>query len=498
MRPRGRGPRRVLVPALFPMLAAKRDEEGRGAVFARLPHKSEFPWMLPQDLLAAGVAGAETTPRRRASWSFTICATRTGLGASSPPLRHAFACGEASTARTGTGTRTPCRALGRVPARSPRGWRTLRVWRQIGHVDGHALALDCENRDPLASAPLRAPGYFASHVGLISVRMTDGRGAVAQFRPPCAAEPGGGLSTDASKWPRLAFVGYVSKCACRRRYVASVTAPVLDPRGEPLVPPHELLFPRSHRCYYRCVTSYPTLAKAPIVEALLDIQVELPVAVDIARLAAVQEPLRQRYPTRDERIHWVGDFDPRRENAGFASQSRTVDGYFFKSTDQRQVVQSRLDGFSFSRLEPYERWPLFVEEARATWTHYAAVVGPRRISRLGLRFINRIKLPRASDFSDYFTTLPQVAPSLPQNLAGLFMRLVLPYEAGVAVIFTQTVEDASITEEILPLIVDVDANSQVDLPATDENLWTKFERLRELKNAVFFESVTEKALALFR
>ena len=46
-----------------------------------------------------------------------------------------------------------------------------------------------------------------------------------------------------------------------------------------------------------------------------------------------------------------------------------VDGYVFTSADGKQVVQYRLDGFTFSRLRPYTRWEEVFAEAQKVMGH---------------------------------------------------------------------------------------------------------------------------------
>jgi integrase len=56
----GRGRRVPIEPELLPLLEAMREEAGgEGPVFARMPHRSELPWMLRLDLKEAGVIRAE-------------------------------------------------------------------------------------------------------------------------------------------------------------------------------------------------------------------------------------------------------------------------------------------------------------------------------------------------------------------------------------------------------------------------------------------------------
>ena len=64
------------------------------------------------------------------------------------------------------------------------------------------------------------------------------------------------------------------------------------------------------------------------------------------------------------------------------------DGYLFTSVDGRQVVQARLDGFTFSRLKPYDKWESLRDEARELWQHYVQIASPETVTRVALRYIN--------------------------------------------------------------------------------------------------------------
>ena len=48
-----------------------------------------------------------------------------------------------------------------------------------------------------------------------------------------------------------------------------------------------------------------------------------------------------------------------------------------------------------------------------------------------------------------------------------------------------------------PVILDIDAFKQADLPPTDNRMWEYLEQLRELKNKSFFATITEKAVELY-
>lgn len=241
---------------------------------------------------------------------------------------------------------------------------------------------------------------------------------------------------------------------------------------------------------------------APITEALLDIRVTLPAQTDLAKLATFHDAIKQQYPSKQERLAWRGQLEVKASPVPEVSQSATgePDGYLFTSVDGRQVVQARLDGFTFSRLKPYDKWATLRDEARELWQHYVQIASPETVTRIALRYINRIEIPLPMrDFKDYILTTPEIAPDLPQGLGSFFMRLVIPDPKGHAVaIVTETVEPVDEANKRLPLIFDIDVFRAVAFNVQDNSMWEAFESLHDLKNEIFFKSMTSKAKELFR
>ena len=158
---------------------------------------------------------------------------------------------------------------------------------------------------------------------------------------------------------------------------------------------------------------------APITEALLDLRVELPSHIDLAQLATFQDAIRDRYPDRRERLLVQSHFEIEQGAVIAHPSTGGLYGYLFTSPDRRQVVQARLNGFTFSRLKPYRTWESLRDEARELWQHYMQIASPQGITRVALRYINRIEIPLPMrDFKDYILTTPEIAPGLPQELAN--------------------------------------------------------------------------------
>jgi uncharacterized protein (TIGR04255 family) len=243
---------------------------------------------------------------------------------------------------------------------------------------------------------------------------------------------------------------------------------------------------------------HTTFPNAPIMEALLDIRVRLPEQTTLTDLAAFQVHVKTRFPEKKERKFVRGDFKLEPEPSALVSASGS-DGYFFECSKEKKIVQARLDGFTFNKLKPYENWESFRSEGRELWALYFKMANPTKVTRIALRYINRIEVPLPmKDFKEYILTSPEVAPELPQGVAHFFMRLVIPNDdIGAVAVITQTMEEPT-TDDKLPLILDIDVWQKTEYEGENGKMWDEFEKLRKFKNDVFFGMTTDKAKELFK
>lgn len=234
----------------------------------------------------------------------------------------------------------------------------------------------------------------------------------------------------------------------------------------------------------------------PLTEAIIDLRAALPQNVTLETLANLQTGQESEYPTRQDRIRTHGQITHQSENLSFSGDREHI-GYVFISKDNRQVIQARLDGFTFSRLAPYESWDSFRAEARRWWDIYRTNTHPDTITRVAVRYINRFDLPLPlNDFKDYLRTSPEVSPDLPQELSGYFMQLHIPQEDLDA---TLTLNEAIVPPSgpnVVSVLLDIDLFSTKNLPDTEENLWALFEQLRHRKNQIFEACITDKTREL--
>ncbi len=243
------------------------------------------------------------------------------------------------------------------------------------------------------------------------------------------------------------------------------------------------------------------LSRAPIVEAALSINTILPDSVNQETLASFQERLGGRYPTKEVRMVWSGQVEMKpADTPQITTTSGGPTGYIFRSTDNKQAVQALRQGFTFSRFKPYQDWDTFSREARDLWSRYATLAKPEKVTRIGLRYINRLDLPLPfNDFKEYLLTVPEIAPGLPQGLASFFFRVVIPVDKAEAfAIITETIVEGEESKGVVPVILDIDVFRTGTFPIVADKLWPVFDRLRELKNDLFFKTLTDKGKDLFK
>lgn len=243
------------------------------------------------------------------------------------------------------------------------------------------------------------------------------------------------------------------------------------------------------------MSTWPILSKAPIVEGLIDIRVEPSAGTTFAALKAASDELAAEYPSRQEMHMFVAhlSFLPN-PNASTVTTNDSPGGIALRSTDEKWIVQFRLDGFTVSRLQPYGTWDDLREKASALWAKYSEAAKPTKVVRVATRFVNRVQLPIGESFDKTFLTNFVIAPSLPQTVAGYLLRVVIPFEQQNAIaIVTQSLEGNS-----TDCILDLDTYSEQPQGFAEDELWEHLERLREVKNRLFFESFTVSALERFK
>ena len=246
--------------------------------------------------------------------------------------------------------------------------------------------------------------------------------------------------------------------------------------------------------------SFPLLSRAPIVEAVIGVTARAEAAWDEA---AISEQFKQRLPEYPDvqsqrEIHYelkqVADAPPEQTVRDMGWR-----GLRCESADKLHIAQFNRDGFSFSRLKPYQSWGQFSQEGMRLLGLYREVARPSDIHRLGLRFINRVEFSQGeAKLEDFLENPPKAPRGMAIPLEGFLHHNTLsvpgqPY--GINVV--QTVQPAQGGDASWGVILDIDVFTTepiVNLNSIESHLT----KMRWLKNKVFFGSVTAQTLEVFK
>ncbi len=234
----------------------------------------------------------------------------------------------------------------------------------------------------------------------------------------------------------------------------------------------------------------------PIREALIDIRIDPVSTTTLDALQNVRTGYETTFPSQEKYIEGRVEISAG-EQLSSTNEARQV-GWLFSSETKQRIVQAKISGYTFNWLAPYTNWNEFRDEARFWWDKYRDVVRPERVSRVAVRYINRMDIPADAVISEYLRTRPEISPDMPQQLvAGFFMQLQMPQtDIDARLILNQSLE-ASEAHDKVSIILDIAVIREIPEFETESDMWDYFEQLRKCKNRVFQASITERMEELF-
>lgn len=234
-------------------------------------------------------------------------------------------------------------------------------------------------------------------------------------------------------------------------------------------------------------------SKAPITEAVIELRTAEDVKTTLVDKA--HGLLRKRYQKSERLIEF-------KVIVGSNSGSETTPmGYKLTSEAGDYVVQARRVGLGISQLAPYPGWTAFTAEFEEAYRLWIKAVGRKPLSRIGVRFLNRIDVPIEFDGqlieSDDYLNVGVKLPELTRNGALAWQSATIsqvpdtPFKLRLA---CASAEGALIDHASYQL--DIDLYCDVDVPQADDDIWALLAQARDMKNRVFEECISSRTRAL--
>ena len=241
-----------------------------------------------------------------------------------------------------------------------------------------------------------------------------------------------------------------------------------------------------------------SLIRPPIVEALVDLRAAVP--GDSKVFDALADELKDEFPTKHERRN----FEARIEIKNGKLVSPRVDSTSFGgvrvgNVDGTVLVQFRPDGFTLNNMKKYVGGDELLDRALAFWELLVQRAQPEVVSRVALRYINRLKLPLTSGdpFTRYLTSPPALPEGAPRRLSEFLSRVVGHDEQRQATAVVVQQLNRREGEQPVAVTIDVDVFRTGTFPVDSSALRGILDSLRALKNETFFALLTDETVSFY-
>lgn len=245
--------------------------------------------------------------------------------------------------------------------------------------------------------------------------------------------------------------------------------------------------------------TFPRLRRSPLIEAVIHWQAH---AMTELEPEILKKELTQRlpdYPTiHSQYEHGIQVETLIRQDTDQSSnvQHRTSwVGFRLENESKNRVIQFTQTGIAISSVGNYESWETFHQEALNLWSLFHELAEPRIINRLGVRYINKIIIEEKENPSTYLKTVQQNNFSLPLQRDTFFYQDTYKIPNCPYSINWVCTQQSEANQQFLIVDIDVFISPLPDLEKS--SLIKHLNKIRWLKNKIFFNSITNTALEKF-
>lgn len=236
----------------------------------------------------------------------------------------------------------------------------------------------------------------------------------------------------------------------------------------------------------------------PITEAVIQVSVSHEMAIkDMEKIGNL---LLKFYPHKviitDLDIH----ITPQPTGGESVAVNSQPKGLRLHSDDQVDRAIISQNSLTVARLAPYQGWDALHEQFVTAWKSWKKVAKTKPISRIGVRYVNRIDIPleneKKIELEDYLTFYPKVPELGNSPMAEYLIQVTQPINNLWSATIASTVLPSPLINYI-SLLLDIDVFRTKSIPLKDEELWTMIAEARSIKNTVFESCITQMTRELF-
>ena len=246
------------------------------------------------------------------------------------------------------------------------------------------------------------------------------------------------------------------------------------------------------------MTQPRSLSRPPIVEALVDLRAQVP--GDPEMFKALADDLKDEFPKKELRRDFETKIEIREGKVVIPHfDSSAFGGVRVANADDTIYAQFRPNGFTLNNMKTYLGGDQLIGKALMLWESLVERAEPEIVSRVALRFINRLELPLAEgdEFSQYLTCPPELPKGAPQLISQFLSRIVGHDEErkATAVVIQQLKKPRA--GRPAAITIDLDVFQVGSFPCDSAALRKILDSLRMLKNETFFSLLTDETARIY-
>jgi len=244
-------------------------------------------------------------------------------------------------------------------------------------------------------------------------------------------------------------------------------------------------------------TAHRQYRQAPIAEAICEFQFapgDESVAFPSAKL---HEEIKQTYDGIPRAVlTLVGGFQGGVVAGGDLTSTERVQ---LPNEDQSRLVTVGQNLLSINILPPYAGWIDFQSRVHDVLPRFMRIAKPRGVTRIGLRYINRLLIPGDNISPAEFLNMPIRSPSgFPTSVESFLSRLEFTYGvAGERLVLTvSTLPQPAPGRTALLLDLDAISNS-ISAPISADAALAKLSELKKRQHEAFEGIITDRSREVF-
>ena len=170
-------------------------------------------------------------------------------------------------------------------------------------------------------------------------------------------------------------------------------------------------------------------ANPPVVEAICEFHLPPEPPWDLTVPGLFYERVREDFPHRERRM--VQDIEFVQTPQGLEQRIHTGERLLLFSHDRKRLIQLGMRLLVINVLRPYPGWAEFKELIQQVWEALKAVVEVQGVTRMALRYINRVELPSSTaSLETYFAFYPHIGHQLPNTITSFIMGVEFAFAEG--------------------------------------------------------------------